>query len=62
MPARPRQCGRCRQFFDGDPTLEPVTLPEWWLCSPCRATLFGDHTAPVTPDGEPHAVAADPPA
>ena len=37
----PRQCGRCRQLFDGDPTLNPNALPEWWVCPPCRSALFG---------------------
>jgi hypothetical protein len=36
-----RQCGRCREWFDGDPTLHPVALPAWWLCPPCRAALLG---------------------
>jgi len=38
---RPRQCGRCRQLFEGDPTLHPVAIPDWWACPPCRAVLFG---------------------
>lgn len=37
----PRQCGRCRLLFEGDPTLHPPAQPDWWLCLPCRATLFG---------------------
>ena len=37
-----RQCGRCRMMFKGDPTLHARAMPEWWLCAPCRATLFGD--------------------
>lgn len=41
---RPRQCGRCRQLFEGDPTLHPSALPEWWVCPPCRTTLFGQET------------------
>jgi hypothetical protein len=36
----PRQCGRCRQMFEGDPALEPGTLPDWWLCPPCRLVLL----------------------
>ena len=39
--APPRQCGRCRLTFPGDPTLAPRTLAGWWLCPPCRATLLG---------------------
>ncbi len=38
----PRQCGRCRKLFEGDPTLHPNALPEWWLCPPCRTALLGD--------------------
>jgi hypothetical protein len=41
---RPRQCGRCRQLFEGDPTLHPTALPEWWACPPCRTALFGPET------------------
>lgn len=41
-PIAPRQCGRCRQLFEGDPTLHPAALPEWWLCPPCRLSLLGD--------------------
>jgi hypothetical protein len=37
----PRQCGRCRLMFPGDPTLHPTALPDWWLCPPCRAALLG---------------------
>lgn len=37
----PRQCGRCRLEFDGDPTLPPGTKPDWWLCPPCRSALLG---------------------
>lgn len=42
MPTPKRQCGRCRKFFDGDPTLHPIAIPEWWACSPCRKAMFGD--------------------
>jgi hypothetical protein len=37
----PRRCGRCRELFEGDPTLNPTALAEWWVCPPCRAALFG---------------------
>lgn len=37
-----RQCGRCREWFDGDPALHPTALPEWWLCAPCHVALFGE--------------------
>ncbi len=35
-----RKCGRCRLFFDGDPTLEPQARAQWWLCPPCQASLL----------------------
>jgi hypothetical protein len=37
-----RQCGRCRMMFPGDPDLFPGTIPDWWLCPPCRSILLGD--------------------
>ena len=39
VPAR--QCGRCRELFDGDPTLHREALAEWWVCTECRGALFG---------------------
>lgn len=36
-----RQCGRCRAVFPGDPTIQPGTMREWWLCPPCRTALLG---------------------
>lgn len=36
-----RTCGRCRQLFDGDPTLHPTARAEWWACPACRVALFG---------------------
>ena len=36
----PRQCGRCRMMFDGDPALDIRLRNEWWLCPPCEATLL----------------------
>jgi hypothetical protein len=44
LPAR--QCGRCRAMFAGDPTLNPTALPDWWVCPPCRAALFGRVSVP----------------
>ncbi|MFN2506000.1 MAG: hypothetical protein ABR540_17560, partial [Acidimicrobiales bacterium] len=38
---QPRQCGRCRKMFEGDPTLHQTALPTWWLCPPCRVALLG---------------------
>jgi hypothetical protein len=37
----PQQCGRCRKFFAGDPTLTPATIADWWLCTVCRQRLLG---------------------
>ena len=37
----PRQCGRCRSMFDGDPTLYAPAKPDWWVCPPCGAALLG---------------------
>jgi len=48
-----RQCGRCRKFFDGDPTLDPIVEPDWWCCPPCRVTLLGDDRQ--IPEGPDHA-------
>ena len=36
----PRQCGRCRQMFEGDPDLEPGTIADWWVCATCRLVLL----------------------
>jgi hypothetical protein len=35
----PRVCGRCRQLFDGDPTLHPTAIAEWWACPACRVAM-----------------------
>jgi len=37
----PRQCGRCRQSFAGDPTLPVIALQDWWVCPRCHDALFG---------------------
>jgi hypothetical protein len=53
VEVRPRQCGRCRLIFEGDPTLHPTALPEWWLCPACRVALWGERRrspAAVGPD------------
>lgn len=42
----PRQCGRCRQWFDGDPTLHSRAIASWWLCPACHTTLLGDGRRP----------------
>jgi hypothetical protein len=52
----PRQCGRCRELFDGDATLNPDAMPEWWLCPPCRAILLPGHTGTVVPGRGTHAL------
>ena len=45
-----RRCGRCLAMFPGDPGVDPVALPEWWLCPPCRLALLGDGPRrPATP-------------
>jgi hypothetical protein len=36
-----RRCARCRQLFDGDPTLPTTPIAEWWACPPCRESLLG---------------------
>ncbi len=36
----PRQCGRCRLTFPGDPTVDPFAR-DWWLCPPCHDALLG---------------------
>ncbi len=36
----PRQCGRCRMMFDGDPALDIRLRNEWALCPACEATLL----------------------
>ena len=36
----PRVCGRCRHEFEGDPSLHPGAVPDWWLCPPCRMVLL----------------------
>lgn len=36
----PRQCGRCRMMFDGDPTLDPLVRNEWALCPACEAIIL----------------------
>jgi hypothetical protein len=36
----PRQCGRCRMMFEGDPTLDIRLRNEWCLCPACEAILL----------------------
>ena len=36
----PRQCGRCRMMFEGDPTLDVRLRNEWCLCPACDAILL----------------------
>jgi hypothetical protein len=43
----PRRCGRCRQLFDGDPTLHAAAIPDWWLCATCRLALGIDRPGPA---------------
>ena len=45
--APPRQCGRCRLMFAGDPTLRyPPGRPGLLICQPFRAILLGRHLHP----------------
>ncbi|HWC12196.1 MAG TPA: hypothetical protein VG455_13360 [Acidimicrobiales bacterium] len=37
---QPRQCGRCRMMFRGDPTLDIRARDGWCLCPPCEAILL----------------------
>lgn len=41
-----RQCGRCRQFFASDPTLNPSAIQDWWLCGPCHDNLMATSRSP----------------
>ena len=35
---RTRRCGRCQgEFRLAD---DAVSIPDWWVCQPCRATLI----------------------
>lgn len=36
----PRQCGRCRIMFEGDPTLDLRARNGWALCPSCEAILL----------------------
>ena len=36
----PRQCGRCRMMFEGDPALDIRMRNEWCLCRACEAALL----------------------
>ena len=36
----PRQCGRCRMMFEGDPTLDVRARNGWFLCPTCEASLL----------------------
>ena len=40
-----QQCGRCRRVFEMEPSHEPGTLAEMWLCANCRVALLGRPTA-----------------
>lgn len=35
-----RQCGRCRDWFEGELGAPVVAHPDWWVCDPCRESLF----------------------
>ena len=36
----PRQCGRCRMMFEGDPALDSRVRNSWSLCPTCEAILL----------------------
>jgi hypothetical protein len=36
----PRQCGRCRMMFEGDPMLDVRARQEWAVCPSCEAILL----------------------
>lgn len=36
----PRQCGRCRMMFAGDPALDVSLRDAWCLCPACEAILL----------------------
>jgi len=36
-----RRCGRCLAQFPGDPDDDPVAMPDFWMCPPCREKLLG---------------------
>jgi hypothetical protein len=36
----PRQCGRCRMMFEGDPALDILVRNEWCLCPACEGILL----------------------
>jgi hypothetical protein len=36
-----RRCGRCLGQFPGDPNDDPVAMPDFWMCPPCREKLLG---------------------
>lgn len=36
----PRQCGRCRVMYEGDPTLHYRARGQWSLCPACDAILM----------------------
>lgn len=36
-----RRCGRCLAEFPADPDADPVVIPEFWMCPPCRKALLG---------------------
>lgn len=60
-----RQCGRCRQCFASDPTLNPSTIQDWWLCESCHDNLMATSRSPTaagsTDDKAPWSTASVPP-
>ncbi len=59
----PRQCGRCRMMFEGDPALDIRLRNEWSLCPACEAILLParGRRANVIAFPRPAVVGAEPP-
>lgn len=60
----PRQCGRCRMMFDGDPALDIRARNDWFLCPTCEASLLPARArlANVIAFPRPASITADQPA
>lgn len=60
----PRQCGRCRMMFDGDPALDIRARNDWSLCPTCELSLLPTRArrANVIAFPRPAAITAEQPA
>lgn len=58
----PRQCGRCRMMFEGDPALDIRLRNEWCLCPACDSILLPARVrrANVVALRRPTAISAEP--